>query len=86
MTLIRKVNDINCKSHGVMARGHLALEDYDRAEGRLLQAQELVAPSNDWKQVTKIERALIQLYRATGKEEVAVEAERRLATLLEVVE
>jgi hypothetical protein len=36
--------------------------------------------------VTKIERALIQLYRATGKEEVAVEAERRLATLLEVME
>jgi len=84
--VLRKDNEVICKSNYVMARGYLVLEDYDRAEGRLLQAQELVAPSNDWKQVTKIERALIQLYRATGKEEVAVEAERRLATLLEVVE
>jgi tetratricopeptide (TPR) repeat protein len=84
--VLRKDNEVICKSNYVMARGYLVLEDYDRAEGRLLQAQELVAPSNDWKQVTKIERALIQLYRATGKEEVAVEAERRLTTLLEVVE
>ena len=84
--VLRKDNEVICKSNYVMARGYLVLEDYDRAEGRLLQAQELVAPSNDWKQVTKIERALIQLYRATGKEEVAVEAERRLATLLEVME
>jgi hypothetical protein len=69
-----------------MARGHIALEQYQEAENYLTAAQDLVARSNDWTQIQKIEKALICVYRSTGREEEANEAERRLGTLQEIVE
>lgn len=83
---LRKDNEMICKSTYVMARGHLALTQYGDAEQKLLRAQEIVAGSGDWNQVTKIEKALIEVYRATGREDDAAEAERRLGTLREIVE
>ena len=49
-------------------------------------AQDLVAKSNDWPQITKIERELISIYRLTERSAEADEAERRLSTLSEVVQ
>jgi len=75
-----------CKSNYVMARGHILLEQYGDAESRLMTAQDIVAGSGDWEQITKIEKSLIQVYRAIGRHGEANEAERRLGTLLEIVE
>ena len=83
---LRKDNEMICKSTYVMARGHIALTQYGDAEKKLLRAQEIVAGSGDWNQVTKIEKALIEVYRATGRDDDAAEAERRLGTLREIVE
>ena len=83
---LRKDNEMICKSTYVMARGHIALTQYGDAEKKLLRAQEIVAGSGDWNQVTKIEKALIEVYRATGRDDDASEAERRLGTLREIVE
>ncbi len=69
-----------------MARRHIALVQYQEAENFLVAAQELVARSNDWTQVQKIEKALISVYRSTGRDAEADEAERRLGTLQEIVE
>ena len=55
-------------------------------ENLLLAAQELVAKSSDWPQITKIERELISIYRLTERSTEADEAERRLSTLTEVVQ
>jgi hypothetical protein len=51
-----------------------------------MTAQDIVAGSGDWEQITKIEKSLIQVYRAVGRHGEANEAERRLGTLLEIVE
>ena len=83
---LRKDNEMICKSTYVVARGHIALTQYGDAEKKLLRAQEIVAGSGDWNQVTKIEKALIEVYRATGRDDDAAEAERRLGTLREIVE
>jgi tetratricopeptide (TPR) repeat protein len=83
---LRKDNEVICKASYVMARGHIALEQYQEAENYLTAAQDLVARSNDWTQIQKIEKALICVYRSTGREEEANEAERRLGTLQEIVE
>jgi tetratricopeptide (TPR) repeat protein len=83
---LRKDNEVICKSNYIMARGHIVLEQYEKAENLLLAAQALVAPSNDWAQVVKIEKALIEVYRATDRISEADEAERRLNTVLELVE
>jgi tetratricopeptide (TPR) repeat protein len=83
---LRKDNEVICKSNYIMARGHIVLEQYEKAENLLLAAQSLVAPSNDWAQVVKIEKALIEVYRATDRISEADEAERRLNTVLELVE
>jgi tetratricopeptide (TPR) repeat protein len=83
---LRKDNEVICKSNFIMARGHIVLEQYEKAENLLLAAQALVAPSNDWAQVVKIEKALIEVYRATDRISEADEAERRLNTVLELVE
>jgi tetratricopeptide (TPR) repeat protein len=83
---LRKDNEMICKSNFVMAKGYKVLEKYQDAENLLLAAQDLVAKSNDWPQVTKIERELISIYRLTERSTEADEAERRLSTLTEVVE
>ena len=83
---LRKDNEVICKASYVMARGHIALEQYQEAENFLVAAQDLVARSNDWTQVQKIEKALISVYRSTGRDAEADEAERRLGTLQEIVE
>jgi hypothetical protein len=56
---LRKDNEMICKSNYVMARGYKILEKYQDAENLLLAAGDLVAKSNDWPQITKIERELI---------------------------
>jgi hypothetical protein len=74
-----------CKSSFVMAKGYKVLEKYQDAENLLLAAQDLVAKSGDWPQITKIEKELISIYRLTERNTEADEAERRLSTLTEVV-
>jgi len=83
---LRKDQEMICKSNYVMARGHILLEQFGDAESRLMTAQDIVAGSGDWEQITKIEKSLIQVYRAIGRHGEANEAERRLGTLLEIVE
>ena len=83
---LRKDQEMICKSNYVMARGHIRLEQFGDAESRLMTAQDIVAGSGDWEQITKIEKSLIQVYRAIGRHGEANEAERRLGTLLEIVE
>ena len=83
---LRKDQEMICKSNYVMALGHIALEKYGDAESKLMTAQEIVAGSGDWEQITKIEKALILVYRAVGRHDEASEAERRLGTLQEIVE
>jgi tetratricopeptide (TPR) repeat protein len=83
---LRKDNEMICKSSFVMAKGYKVLEKYQDAENLLLAAQDLVAKSGDWPQITKIERELISIYRLTERNTEADEAERRLSTLTEVVE
>jgi tetratricopeptide (TPR) repeat protein len=83
---LRKDNEMICKSNYVMARGYKILEKYQDAENLLLAAGDLVAKSNDWPQITKIERELISIYRLTERDTEADEAERRIATLTEIVE
>jgi tetratricopeptide (TPR) repeat protein len=83
---LRKDNEVICKASYVIARGHMSIEQFQEAENYLTSAQDLVARSNDWTQVQKIEKALISVYRSTGREEEADEAERRLGTLQEIVE
>ena len=83
---LRKDNEMICKSNFVMAKGHKVLEKYQDAENLLLAAQELVAKSSDWTQITKIEKELVSIYRLTERNTEADEAERRLSTLTEVVQ
>lgn len=83
---LRKDNEMICKSSFVMAKGYKVLEKYQDAENLLLAAQDLVAKSGDWPQITKIEKELISIYRLTERNTEADEAERRLSTLTEVVE
>ncbi|MFM7874590.1 MAG: hypothetical protein ACKO8Y_08275 [Actinomycetota bacterium] len=83
---LRKDNEILCKSNYAMARGNILLKQYAEAESMLLVAQDLVARSNDYTQVEKIEKALIEVYRATERDGEADEVERRLGTLKEIVE
>lgn len=83
---LRKDQEMICKSNYVMARGHITLEQYGDAESKLMTAQDIVAGSGDWEQITKIEKSLIEVYRAMGRHDEANEAERRLGTLLEIVE
>jgi len=83
---LRKDNEMLCKSNYAMARGNILLKQYAEAESMLLVAQDLVARSNDYTQVEKIEKALIEVYRATERDGEADEVERRLGTLKEIVE
>jgi tetratricopeptide (TPR) repeat protein len=83
---LRKDNEMLCKSNYAMARANILLKQYAEAESMLLVAQDLVARSNDYTQVEKIEKALIEVYRATERDGVADEVERRLGTLKEIVE
>lgn len=83
---LRKDQEMICKSNYVMALGHMALEHFGDAESKLMAAQDIVAGSGDWEQITKIEKALIQVYRAVGRHDDANETERRLGTLQEIVE
>ena len=83
---LRKDHEMICKSSYAMALGHMALEQYGDAESKLMAAKDIVAGSGDWDQVTKIEKALIEVYRALGRHDEANEAERRLGTLQEIVE
>lgn len=83
---LRKDNEMICKSSYVLARGHILVRDFEKAEERLSQAQYLVSGSNDWKMLSKIERALIEVFRATGRHDEANESERRLGTLTEITE
>ena len=83
---LRKDNEVMCKASYAIAQGHLSLEQYQEAEKCLSEAQDLVARSNDWPQIQKVEKALIRVYRSTGRENEAEEAERRLRTLQEVTE
>ncbi|MFM8965404.1 MAG: tetratricopeptide repeat protein, partial [Actinomycetota bacterium] len=84
--VLRKDNEVICKSNYIMARGNIVLKQYDDAESLLLAAQELVARSGDYAQVEKIEKALGEVYRATERNSEADEVERRLRTLQEIVE
>ena len=81
---LRKDNEMICKSNYAIARGNIVLKKYGAAETLLLAAQDLVARSNDFPQVEKIEKALIEVYRATERNSEADEAERRLRTLQEI--
>jgi len=83
---LRKDNEMICKSSYVMARGHMILGQFADAENLLLAAQDLVAKSSDFAQITKVEKALISVYRSTERDAEADEAERRLGTLQEIVE
>lgn len=83
--VLRKDDEVICKSNYVMARGYKLLEKYQDAENFLLAAQELVAKSSDWGQINRIEKELIGLYRLTNREFEAHESERRLSTLTEIV-
>ena len=84
--VLRKDDEIICKSNYVMARGFKLLEKYQDAENLLLISQDLVAKSGDWCQISKIEKELIKIYRLTSRDADAEEAERRLSTLKEIVE
>ena len=84
--VLRKDDEVICKSNYVMARGFELLEKYQDAENLLLRSQELVARSDDWCQISKIEKELINIYRLTGRDADAEAAERRLSTLKEIVE
>jgi tetratricopeptide (TPR) repeat protein len=84
--VLRKDNEVICKSNYIMARGHIVLEQYGDAENLLLAAQEIVSKSGDYPQVEKIEKALARVYRATERDSEADEVERRLKTLQEIVE
>ena len=84
--VLRKDDEVICKSNYVMARGFKLLEKYQDAENLLLISQELVARSGDWCQISKIEKELINIYRLTSRDADAEEAERRLCTLKEIVE
>jgi tetratricopeptide (TPR) repeat protein len=84
--VLRKDNEVICKSNYIMARGNIVLKQYDDAESLLLAAQELVARSGDYAQIEKIEKALVEVYRATERGSEADEVERRLRTLQEIVE
>ncbi len=46
----------------------------------------LVGRTNDYTQITKVEKELISIYRLTERNTEADEAERRLLTLNEVVQ
>jgi len=82
---LRKDNEVICKSNYVMARGHIILKEFAKAENYLTEAQNLVARSGDNAQMEKIENALIEVYRATERISEAESAERRLQTLKEIV-
>jgi len=84
--VLRKDNEVICKSNYIMARGHIVLEQYKEAENLLLAAQDIVSKSGDYPQVEKIEKALVKVYRATEQDSEADEVERRLRTLREIVE
>ena len=86
VAMLRRDNEVICKSNYVMARGHMVSKNYQEAENLLEGAKDLVARSGDWVQVRKIEKALIELYRATERENEALEAERRLETLKEILD
>jgi hypothetical protein len=64
----------------------MILGQFSEAENLLLAAQDLVAKSNDYPQIEKVEKALISVYRSTERDAEADEAERRLGTLQEIVE
>ena len=83
---LRKDNEVICKASYMMARGNIVLKQYGDAENLLLAAQDLVARSGDYAQVEKIEKALVEVYRATERDGVADEVERRLKTLQEIVD
>jgi len=84
--VLRKDDEVICKSNYVMARGYKLLEKYQDAENLLLVAQELVAKSADWTQITKIEKELSIIYRLTNRDTDAEEVERRLCALTEIVQ
>lgn len=84
--VLRKDDEVICKSNYVMARGYKLLEKYQDAENLLLVAQELVARSADWTQITKIEKELSIIYRLTNRDTDAEEVERRLCALTEIVQ
>ncbi len=84
--VLRKDNEVICKSNYIMARGHIVLEQYGDAENLLLAAQDIVSKSGDYPQVEKIEKALATVYRATERDSEADEVERRLKTLQEIAE
>jgi tetratricopeptide (TPR) repeat protein len=84
--VLRKDNEVICKSNYIMARGHIVLEQYGDAENLLMSAQDIVAKSGDYAQVEKIEKALVLVYRATERDSKADEVERRLKTLQEIME
>jgi hypothetical protein len=84
--VLRKDNEVICKSNYIIARGHIVLEQYGDAENLLLAAQDIVSKSGDYPQVEKIEKALATVYRATERDSEADEVERRLKTLQEIVE
>ena len=81
---LRKDNEVICKANYVMAKGHIILNEFEKAENYLTEAQDLVTRSGDNAQVEKIERALIEVYRATERTTEAENAERRLQTLQEI--
>ena len=83
---LRKSREMICKSNYVIGRGNIALSQFGEAETKLLAAQEIVADTSDWVQIRKIEKALIEVYRATERGSEADEAERRLKTLQEIEE
>ena len=84
--VLRKDNEVICKSNYTMARGHIVLKQYGEAENLLLAAQDIVSKSGDYPQIEKIEKALVKVYRATERDSEADEVERRLRTLREIVE
>lgn len=82
---LRKDNEMICKSSLVIARSHILVGDFPKAEGLLLEAQDIVSNSSDWSQMIKIEEALIEVFLATNRDVDAGNARRRLCTLKELV-
>ena len=76
------------KVHSAIALGKIyrLTEKYQEAEERFEEAREITSGSDDWETVITIEREFIKLLTVQEKLSEAEEVERRLKSLLEVIE
>jgi tetratricopeptide (TPR) repeat protein len=74
-------------AHLVLARAHIALGNYERASGHIVDAQALArfADDKDWNLIVDIEQVRANHCRAQGMESDAQEIEARLVTIREIL-